>query len=63
MYKKVQNNLPLSDTNLGTHDISFLLEIKCLSHLLWVNGKLFLIGTKVIQKFENLACSHIFSNF
>ena len=50
--------VPLCDTNIGTCDRSFLLEIKCLSHLLWPNSKTFLIGTD--GKFENLGCSHNF---
>ena len=50
--------LPLCDTNIGTRDGSFLLEIRCLSNLLWLNHKIFLIRTNCIQKFENLACSH-----
>ena len=48
------------DTNIGTHDISFLHELRWLSHLLWLNGKIFFIGTNGIQKFENLAYSHNF---
>ena len=55
--------LPLCDTNIGTRDRSFLLEIRCLSHLLWLNQKIFLIGTNGIQKFENLAYSHNFFRF
>ena len=55
--------IPLCDTNIGARDRSFLLEIRCLSHLLWLNGKIFLIGTNGIQKFENLACSHNFFKF
>ena len=53
----------LCDINIGTHDRSFLLEIRCLSHLLGLNGKVFLIGTDGIQKFENLAYSHNFFRF
>ena len=53
-------NLPLCDANIGTRDRSFLLEIRSLSHLLWLNQNIFLIGTNGIQKFENLAYSHIF---
>ena len=56
-------NLPLCDANIGTRDRSFLLEIRCLSHLLGLNGKVFLIGTDGIQKFENLAYSHNFFRF
>ena len=55
--------VPLCDTNIGTGDRSFLLEIRCLSHLLWLNQKIFLIGTNGIQKFENLAYSHNFFRF
>ena len=55
--------LPFCDTNIGTCDRSFLLEKRCLSHLLWLNGKIFLIGTNCIQKFENLACRHNFFRF
>ena len=65
----IQNNdnctncVPLCDTNIGTSDRSFLLEIRCLSHLLWLCGKIFLIGTNGIQKFENLSFSHNFFRF
>ena len=57
------SQLPFCDTNIGTRDRSFLLEKRCLSDLLWLNGKIFLIGTNGIQKFENLACSHNFFRF
>ena len=57
------NIVPLCDTNIGTNDRSFLLEIRCLSHLLWLNRKIFLIGANGIQKFENLAYSHNFFRF
>ena len=55
--------VPLCDTNIGTRDRSFLLEIRCLSHLLWLNRNIFLIGTNGIQKFGNLAYSHNFFKF
>ena len=55
--------IPLCDKNIGTRDRSFFLEIRCLSHLLWLNHKIFLIGTNGIQKFVNLACSHNFFRF
>ena len=56
LYRSVTQTLaPVTDL--------FLLEKKCLSHLLWLNGKIFLIGTNGIQKFENLACSHNFLRF
>ena len=31
--------IPLSDTNIGTHDRSFWLEIRCLSHLFLINSE------------------------
>ena len=55
--------IPLCDTNSGTRDRSFLLDIRCLSHLLWLNQKIFLIGTNGNQKFENLTYSHNFFRF
>ena len=55
--------VPLCDTNIGARDRSFLLEIRYLSNLLWLYGKIFLIGTNGIQKFENLAYSHICFRF
>ena len=57
------SKLPLCDTNIGTRDRSFLLEIRRLSHLLWLNSKILLIGANGIQKFENLAYSHNFFRF
>ena len=47
--KRTFTSLPLCDTNIGTHDRSFLLEIRCLSHLLWLNRKIFLIGAMAFK--------------